>query len=282
MNENEHLFSRLEGWENYKPKKTFQKSFLKWNGGKRAILGELLERTPKSFNRYFEPFLGGGALFFNMPKGHKCLLSDINEPLINCYLQVRDNLESLIFRLEKHKIEHSLEKFKFHSKNFDYGYPVERASSFLYLNRVGFNGIYRLNSKGDFDSGLGHSGLVISPDIIDEVTLRACSEILKNEDTTLDAHPYTEIKPQMNDFVFLDPPYFDTPNRYYNIVWTRKDHLKFSFFVRELDKKGVKFMLCNSDTEFICSLYKDFSVEKISVQRGLNRSYINEVIITNY
>ena len=179
---------------------------VKWVGGKRQLMFELLKNMPKSHNRYFEPFIGGGALFFEL-QPENAYISDMNEELINLYSIVRDNVYELISDLNKHEVskEYFLEirnldrtdKYKNLSN-------VQRASRFIYLNRTCFNGLYRVNSQGQFNVPYGNYK---NPRIVDENNLLNCSELLKN--TEIKCADFSEIltKVKKGDFVYFDPPY---------------------------------------------------------------------------
>ena len=176
---------------------------VKWVGGKRQLMFELLKNMPKSYNRYFEPFIGGGALFFEL-QPEQAYISDMNEELINLYSVVRDNVYGLIDNLSKHEVskEYFLEIRNIdRTEKYAEFSDVERASRFIYLNRTCFNGMYRVNSQGQFNVPFGHYK---NPRIIDENNLLNCSELLKK--TEIKCVDFSEIltKVQKGDFVYFE------------------------------------------------------------------------------
>lgn len=264
---------------------------VKWVGGKRQLMFELLKNMPKAYNRYFEPFIGGGALFFEL-QSENAYISDINEELINLYFVVRDNVCALIKDLGKHKISkdyfleiRNIDRTNEYTKLSD----IERASRFIYLNRTCFNGMYRVNSQGQFNVPFGHYK---NPRIIDESNLLNCSELLKK--TEIRCADFSEIltKVQKDDFVYLDPPYVPL-NETSSFTSYTKDgfDIDMQFKLRdvcdELDNKGVKFLLSNSDTKLVNELYENYCIKKVFASRQINanadgRGKITEVLVRNY
>lgn len=264
---------------------------VKWVGGKRQLMFELLKNLPKSYNRYFEPFIGGGALFFELQPDH-AYISDMNEELINLYSVVRDSVDELIEDLSKHEISkeyfleiRNIDRTEEYSKLSN----VERASRFIYLNRTCFNGMYRVNSKGEFNVPFGNYK---NPRIIDENNLLNCSELLKK--TEIKCADFSEIihKVQKGDFVYFDPPYVPL-NETSSFTSYTKDgfDIDMQFKLRdvcdELDSMGVKFMLSNSDTKLVNELYANYEIKKVFASRQINanadgRGKISEVLVRNY
>lgn len=266
------------------------KPFVKWAGGKRQLVNILLSNVPNSFNRYFEPFVGGGALLFEL-QPQKAVISDINEELINAYKVIRDNVEELINNLKKHK----------NTKEYYYAIrainpktltPVERASRFIYLNKTCFNGLYRENSKGQFNVPFGRYK---NPKICDEENLRAVSEFLNRIEITILNCDYKETceMAESGDFVYLDPPYYPISKtasftKYNKNDFSEKDQVELSEIFKELDKKGCYVMLSNSNTEFIKKLYANYRIQEIKANRFINckankrRKSRIEVLITNF
>lgn len=264
---------------------------VKWVGGKRQLMFELLKNMPKSYNRYFEPFIGGGALFFEL-QPEQAYISDMNEELINLYSVVRDNVYELIDDLSKHEVS---KEYFLEIRNIDRTEKyaelsdVERASRFIYLNRTCFNGMYRVNSQGQFNVPFGHYK---NPRIIDENNLLNCSELLKK--TEIKCADFSEIltKVQKDDFVYFDPPYVPL-NETSSFTSYTKDgfDIDMQFKLRdvcdELDSKGVKFMLSNSDTKLVNELYANYEIKKVFASRQINanadgRGKITEVLVRNY
>ncbi len=264
---------------------------VKWVGGKRQLMFELIKNMPKSYNRYFEPFIGGGALFFEL-QPEQAYISDMNEELINLYSIVRDNVYELIDDLSKHEVSkeyfleiRNIDRTEEYSKLSN----VERASRFIYLNRTCFNGMYRVNSKGEFNVPFGHYK---NPRIIDENNLLNCSELLKK--TEIKCADFSEIltKVKKGDLVYFDPPYVPL-NETSSFTSYTKDgfDINMQFKLRdvcdELDNKGVKFMLSNSDTKLVNELYANYKIKKVFASRQINanadgRGKITEVLVRNY
>lgn len=264
---------------------------VKWVGGKRQLMFELIKNMPKSYNRYFEPFIGGGALFFEL-QPEQAYISDMNEELINLYSVVRDNVYELIKDLSKHEVskEYFLEIRNIdRTEQYTELSDVERASRFIYLNRTCFNGMYRVNSQGQFNVPFGHYK---NPRIIDENNLLNCSELLKK--TEIKCADFSEIltKVKKGDLVYFDPPYVPL-NETSSFTSYTKDgfDINMQFKLRdvcdELDNKGVKFMLSNSDTKLVNELYANYEIKKVFASRQINanadgRGKITEVLVRNY
>ncbi len=264
---------------------------VKWVGGKRQLMFELLKNMPANYNRYFEPFIGGGALFFELqPKNG--YISDMNEELINLYSVVRDDVDGLTEDLGKHEVS---KEYFLNIRNIDRTEmflrlsDIERASRFIYLNRTCFNGLYRVNSQGQFNVPFGNYS---NPRIIDENNLRNCSELLKN--TEIKVADFSEIltKVQKSDFVYFDPPYVPLDDTSSFTSYTKAGFdIDMQFKLRdvcdELDSMGVKFMLSNSDTKLVNELYSNYEIKKVFASRAVNanadgRGKITEVLVRNY
>lgn len=264
---------------------------VKWVGGKRQLMFELLKNMPKSYNRYFEPFIGGGALFFEL-QPQNGYISDMNEELINLYSVVRDNVYELIDDLNKHEVSkeyflkiRNLDRTEKYNSLSD----VKKASRFIYLNRTCFNGMYRVNSQGQFNVPFGNYK---NPRIVDAENLMNCSKLLKN--TEICYADFSEIlnKVQKGDFVYFDPPYVPL-NETSSFTSYTKDgfDLDMQFKLREvcdeLDSMGVMFMLSNSDTKLVNELYSSYEIKKVFASRAINangngRGKITEVLVRNY
>lgn len=266
------------------------KPFVKWAGGKRQLINALINNLPPSFNRYIEPFVGGGALLFEVLP-HKAIINDINTELINAYTVIRDNVYALIEDLKKHKNEEEY-YYKIRSLDPEKLSAVERASRFIYLNKTCFNGLYRENSKGQFNVPFGKHK---NPKIVDEGNLRAVSECLNTAKISILSLDYKEVckLAEKGDFVYLDPPYYPISKnssftRYHKLNFTKRDQIELTKVFRALDRKGCYVMLSNSNTEFIRELYKEYEIWEISANRFINckgnkREKTNvEVLIKNY
>jgi DNA adenine methylase len=265
------------------PAKTFTAHpFIKWVGGKRSIINELLQRIPKQYSSYHEPFLGGGALFFALSP-EKVFLSDINFYLIVTYTAIRDRVEEVICNLKIHKKNHKLEYYQ--KARIKLGKEQEQskiAALFIYLNKTCYNGLYRVNKSGLFNVPMGK---YTDPAILDEDNLRACSKFLQN--TIIKQHSFVHCHPQKDQFYYLDPPYHETFSSYDGSGFKDKEHEKLAEFCNKINKKQGFFMLSNSDTPFVRGLYKGYNVEIVSASRFISckandRNKQNELIIRNY
>ena len=264
---------------------------IKWVGGKRQLLEELLENLPKKYNRYFEPFIGGGALFFEIePKGG--VINDFNEELINVYQMVKNHPYELIEDLKKHKNERdyyyqirALDR----SPEFHKLSNIQKASRFIYLNKTAYNGLYRVNKKGQFNVPFGRYK---NPCIVDEEAILQASKLLQK--TTILCGDFENIKELVKpgDFVYLDPPYVPLSatssfTAYTHQGFDEKMQHRLKQFCDYLDSIGAYFMLSNSYTKFVLDLYKEYTILTVQANRALNckadgRGKINEVMVKNY
>lgn len=264
---------------------------VKWVGGKRQLMFELIKNMPKSYNRYFEPFIGGGALFFELQPDN-AYISDMNEELINLYKVVRYNVDELVADLQKHDIS---KEYFMEIRNIDRTEEyknwsnIQKASRFIYLNRTCFNGMYRVNSKGEFNVPFGHYK---NPRIVDENNLINCSNLLQR--TEIRHADFSEIltKVQEGDFVYFDPPYVPLSATSSFTSYTKDGFdIDMQFKLRdvcdELDTMGVNFLLSNSDTKLVNELYENYNIKKVFASRQINanadgRGKITEVLVRNY
>ena len=271
------------------------KPFLKWAGGKRQLLDEIMKCVLDAgeFKSFHEPFVGGGALFFHLAGNgylnHKLkYLSDINTNLIDAYWGLQNDVEGVIICLKKHS--------EFH--NNDYYYRVrseipegliERAARIIYLNKTCYNGLYRENSQGKFNVPIGRYK---KPNICDETILRNCA--LSLQGANIAAHEFEKIIEYVScgDFVYFDPPYVPISNTASFTTYSKNgfginDQKRLAFIFRELDKRGVKVLLSNSMTEIVGELYKGFKINVVYAKRFVNsrsdcRGTISETLICNY
>jgi DNA adenine methylase len=256
--------------------------FVKWVGGKRSIIDELIKRIPESYTTYYEPLLGGGALFFSL-KPEKACLSDINFHLIITFQTVRDDVEKLIDRLKTHAENHNKTYFlKARERLFTAKDPVEIAAWFIYLNKTCYNGLYRVNRAGKFNVPIGSYK---NPAILDEENLRSCSESLK--DAEIIQQSFIQVELEKNAFYYLDPPYHQAFSGYDGKGFGDEQHKELAEICNKIDNAGGLFLLSNSDTDFIRSLYKGYEIEKISASRmvsckGDQRGKEEELLIRNY
>jgi DNA adenine methylase len=265
--------------------------FLKWAGGKTQLLPALLKRAPTSYNRYLEPFLGGGALYFSMqPKA--AYLADFNPELINCFEVVRSNLAELKEELKKYRYDKDMfYEVRELDRQADYTStsPVARAARFIYLNKTCFNGLYRVNSKGHFNVPFG---AYKDPTILDVPNLTACSNALQS--AVLKTGSFEEIidVAERGDFVYFDPPYAPTSEtadftQYVSGGFDESSQELLLLTCLKLHQRGVHWMLSNSNTNIIQELYRGFKVETVEAGRSINskaekRGPILELIIRNY
>ncbi|HLO51287.1 MAG TPA: DNA adenine methylase [Kamptonema sp.] len=262
--------------------------FLKWAGGKSRLIPQYLRYFPTQFTNYYEPFLGGGAVFFHLqPKS--AVLTDINANLINTYCCVRDHVEELITCLEKHESRHNKEYY-YDVRSYPGGTEIERAARLIYLNKTCFNGLYRENSKGEFNVPMGRYK---NPGICNADLLRSVSALLKS--VTIENRHFEDVLKYANsaeDFVYFDPPYFpinDTSyfTSYSRDSFTENDQVRLRDVFAELANRGVKVLLSNSDCKFIRELYSGFKIKPILAARAINskaklRGKVAEVLITSY
>jgi DNA adenine methylase len=263
--------------------------FVKWVGGKRAIIEELISRLPETFNNYYEPFVGGGALFFSLNgKIKKAFLSDSNFDLVMAYNAIKKDPDALIERLAKHAEKHNEEYYyKVRSKH-GLSDPIDIAARFIYLNKTCFNGLFRVNKKGEFNVPIGR---YVNPTIVQRENILLCSKVLQK--AKIEIHEFDEITPQSGDFCYFDPPYHPTTDTsftgYTKLDFSEKDQVRLRDFALKLHKSGVKVMLSNSDSKFIRDIYntKAFHIATVQAPRNVKckpgaRGAVNEVLITNY
>lgn len=267
---------------------------VKWVGGKRQLLDEITPRLPKRITSYCEPFLGGGAVLFAVQPS-KAIVNDLNEDLIAVYEVIRDDVDLLIEDLKKH--ENDAEYFyAMRDKDRDKEIyqsmsKVERASRLIYLNKTCFNGLFRVNSSGEFNSPFGHYK---NPNIVNEPVLRAVNKYFSTNNISFCNEDFAVTLERVGKggFVYLDPPYdpvSDTASftGYNKGGFDRSEQMRLKQCCDELTKRGVKFLLSNSATAFIKDLYKDYDISVVQAKRAINadaskRGAIEEVLIRNY
>lgn len=256
--------------------------FVKWVGGKRSILDKLVERVPDTYTRYCECFLGGGALFFEV-QPEKAFLSDINFYLIIAYRAVRDDVDGVIKELKVHDAKH--DKTHFLASRLRLSTEQDQAALaalLIYLNKTCYNGLYRVNKAGAFNVPIGS---YTNPAIMDEETLRNASRALQGAE--IQHRPFSQIEPKAGEFYYLDPPYHQTYAQYHGDGFGDELHQELAKVCRNIDAAGAKFMLSNSDTDFVRQLYKGFVVEDVLAGRYVScksdqRGRHSELIIRNY
>ncbi len=271
--------------------------FVKWAGGKTQLLDVIETHLPETFNRYFEPFVGGGALLFKLqPKAFS--INDSNEELMCVYQCLKDNqlFELLKQELLKHEKNHS-EEYYYQIREMDklkdfYNLAVYvRAGRMIYLNKACFNGLYRVNSKGYFNVPSGKKKVV---NCFDKKTFDNLNLFFKNRKPVITNTDFEQAvkNAKAGDFVYFDPPYDTWEEKesftsYDKNAFGKKEQVRLSKVFKELSDKGVYVMLSNHNTKFINELYKDFHITIVPAKRIINskadgRGAVEEVIITNY
>jgi DNA adenine methylase len=271
--------------------------FLKWVGGKGQLLKQYRAYFPQQFDTYYEPFLGGGAVFFflsghpSIPL-HRAHLTDINPELVNVYQCVQQQVDAVIARLSDHRRCHSPDYY-YQVRRTEATSPIERAARLIYLNKTCFNGLYRENSKGQFNVPMGRYK---NPSIFDPAVLHAASQALQR--ATIARHSFDhvlELAQSPRDFVYFDPPYYPISATSNFTGYTRRsfgeaEHLRLFETFQILAERGVQVMLSNSDCPFVRDLYSQCDraqLHTISAARLVNcnaqrRGKITELLITSY
>lgn len=269
--------------------------FTKWTGGKRQLLPVIRELMPKKYNRYFEPFVGGGALFFDLaPKD--AVINDFNAELINCYQQIKDNPQELIEILKVHQEYNSKEYYLDlrsvdRDERIDMMSEVQRAARILYMLRVDFNGLYRVNSKNQFNVPYGRYK---NPKIVDENLVSAISTYLNNNQIEIKKGDFEKavLDVQPGDFVYFDPPYIPLSETsaftsYTHEGFSYDDQVRLRDTFKKLSDTGAYVMLSNSSSFLVEELYQDFNIHYVEATRtngakSSSRGRISEIIVTNY
>ncbi|MGB7440870.1 MAG: DNA adenine methylase [Coleofasciculaceae cyanobacterium] len=270
--------------------------FLKWAGGKRQLLPEIKKYVPSKYKTYYEPFLGGGAVFFGLqPK--KAVINDSNSELINCYEVIKDSLDELIDELRIHKGKHEeiyyyalreLDRSRTYTKKYN---KVQRAARIIYLNKTCFNGLFRVNSHGQFNVPFGRYK---NPNILDEAVLKAVNKYLNSNKISIFNKDFEQVTvdAQEGDFIYFDPPYDPISSTAsftgYDVnCFDREEQKRLKDLVDELTRRSCKILLSNACTDFILELYSAYKIEEVSAKRSINsnalrRGKITEVLVRNY
>ncbi|WP_409973208.1 DNA adenine methylase [Bacillus sp. Bva_UNVM-123] len=267
--------------------------FLKWAGGKRQLLPEIRKYIPTKINTYYEPFIGAGAVLFDI-QPEKAVINDINIELVNVYQVIKSNADELIEDLKKHEND---KEYFYEIRNLDRtpAYmelsPIERASRIIYLNKTCFNGLFRVNSKGQFNVPFGKYK---NPQIVNEHVIRAVHSYLSTNDVQILNTDFEKVVEgaKEGDFIYLDPPYDPVSSTssftsYSLDGFNREDQQRLKNLFVELDRRGCNVLLSNSATDFIKELYEDYHIEIVSASRHINakasgRGKIDEVLVMNY
>lgn len=267
--------------------------FVKWAGGKRSLLNAIEPLLPSKFNNYYEPFVGGGALFFALANRiTKAYLSDNNLDLVITYQVIKKDPMPLIKQLKELKAGHSREQYyRVRDEEPSKDNFVELAARFIYLNKTCFNGLWRVNKSGKFNVPIGDYK---NPNIADEVNLMACHHALQNATITYHDYRMVDPRPQRGDFCYFDPPYHPTNDdsftAYTKENFTERNQKELRDFALELHRAGVYVMLSNSKTKLIKDLYGDrrvFHLHPVQAPRTVNckgggRGAVDEYLITTY
>lgn len=269
--------------------------FVKWAGGKRQLLSEISARLPKVYKNYFEPFVGGGALFFNLAP-QNATINDINSALINAYQQIRDNPASVIAALEKVDAAHENStdpKAYYYDMREQYNlrlstktYDAQTAALLIFVNKHCFNGLYRVNAKGQFN--VPFNGSVRNS--FSEENIYASSRLLENTNIISGDFEAACAGAEAGDFIFFDSPYAPLNptsfEAYTKEGFSKEEHIRLANLFNRLSEAGCYCMLTNHDTPFIRELYAAYTIETISVHRFINSDATNrkgvELIIKNY
>lgn len=267
---------------------------LKWVGGKRQLLDTLVPLVPKNYKTYCEPFVGGGALLFKL-QPQAAVINDINTDLINVYEVIRENVVDLISILETHEntSEHFYEVRDW-DRNRDFYSKlskVEKAARTIYLNKTCFNGLFRVNNAGEFNSPFGNYR---NPNIVNASVLKALNVYFNSADIEFSSGDYKDVLDRLpkNSFVYLDPPYDPVSSTsnftgYAKGGFDRGEQIRLRECCDELNERGIKFMLSNSATDFIKEQYAAYEISIVKAKRTVNsvaakRGDVEEVIVRNY
>lgn len=269
--------------------------FIKWAGGKSQILPWIEKILPDRFGNYFEPFIGGGAVFFKLTSlGFlaRSILCDANPHLVAAYRVVRDDPMGLIHRLEELKGRHSDEHFYQVRNRYNHEQmsDLEMAALLIYLNKTCYNGLYRVNSHGHFNVPVGR---YVNPGVYDANQINACSAALRHAE--IECGDFESILGAVahGDFVYFDPPYVPltkTANftAYARDDFTFDDQIRLSNVFKRLSEKGAKVLLSNHSTPELVALYEGFDITTVSARRMINTKaalrmdLVDEVLIKNY
>lgn len=268
---------------------------VKWVGGKRQLLDDIIPLLPQHFSTYVEPFVGGGALLFEIqPK--KAIVNDLNHELINLYNVIKDNPNELLLLLEEHELNNSEEYFYQiraldRSESYNEISDIEKAARIIYLNKTCYNGLFRVNQSGQFNSPYGKYK---NPNIVNKPVVLAMANYFQNNNIKLLNGDYKLAlkKLRKGAFVYFDPPYMPISSSssftgYTENGFDKKQQIELKEECDKLNSRGIKFLLSNSDHPFIRDLYKDYEIITVKAKRSINsnsnkRGEINEVLVRNY
>lgn len=271
------------------------KKLLKWFGSKAKLLDTLTSKMPPTYNAFYEPFVGSGALIFNQ-EPHHGYINDLNTALVNVYIQLKNDPDQLINELlDMDSFTCNSDRYydlrrQYNEKLKTNNYDVETAALLLYLNKHCFSGLYRVNKKGEFNAAWNHR---IKPDPLDIENLMAIGKYLSDNDITIANEDFERFanKAQPGDFVYFDSPYVPETKTanfvgYTSTGFSLEDQKRLASLFQRLTERKVFCMLSNSDTEITRSLYADYRIDKVYVSRSIggisNKNIGYEIIVTNY
>lgn len=268
-------------------------TFVKWAGGKGQLIAQYTRFFPSRIDTYLEPFLGGGAVYFYVRQRfnpRKAILSDVNAELINAFQVVKDNCDELASGLNKLREMHSKEHY-YKTRKLDPSMldRVDRAARLIYLNKTCYNGLYRVNSKGQFNVPFGDYK---KPSVPNVKTLRKASLLLNDAELRVMTFEGVLDLAEKDGFVYFDPPYLPLSKTadftaYNKETFGRDQQEKLAQVFRKLDARRCLVMLSNSDHEFVKNLYNTYRINTVKARRaiscvGTKRGTINEIVVTNY
>lgn len=279
------------------PRNPLVKPYLKWAGGKRQLLTEIRQRIPREFQHYYEPFIGAGAVFFDL-QPRNATINDFNEQLIITYRAIMNNVDELIDHLRVH-VQNNNQEYYYTIRELDRDTQffsnfsnVEKAARLIYLNKTCYNGLYRVNSQGLFNVPYGNYS---NPSIFEESILRAISRYFNDEHNNINIFSgdyYNSLQnADQHSFVYFDPPYHSPNNTnftgYQAGGFNEEEQIRLRDVFQELTERGCRCLLSNSNTEFIRNLYQDYNIEIVQATRAINadgagRGRVNEVLIRNW
>ena len=278
---------RIKSGRYIKTKEDGVKPILKWAGGKTQLLPEILPRMPKKYHKYIEPFVGGGALFFEL-NYDQAVIADSNPELINMYQSVASHCDDVINALKEYRNESEM-FYKIRALDWTKCSEVEAAARMIYLNRTCFNGLYRLNKRGQFNTPFGKYK---NPNICNTEKIRAASKVLQKAKIVCGDYIDTlKLYSNEGDFIFIDPPYVPISEyadfkRYTKEQFYEEDQRNLAQTVHELVDKGCKVMITNSNHPLVHELYGQYKIEVIQTKRNINRNGTKrkgeDVIVTTY
>ena len=265
--------------------------FLKWAGGKASLLEQFKPLFPTQFDSYFEPFIGGAAVYLYL-QPERSVISDINPRLIDTYLSIRDEPEEVISHLVALRAAHSKEHYYASRERLNENKALsrpERAALQVYLNKTCFNGLYRENRRGDFNVPLGRYQ---NPSVFDAINIKNVSSCLKKADIICQPFEHILERAVAGDFIYLDPPYMPVSETSNFTSFTRFgfglfDQERLAEVCRILDDRGCLFMQSNSDVPLLSELYSGFHISRVDARRNINskggrRGPVKELVIRNY